>query len=393
MSDDRRVEPVVAGNGIGSTVAAWRTTTGQPVEVRTHGPGGGWGPRHTVGGRNARDPAVAVAPDGTAVVLVQAYDRNRRAAITAYTSRDDFHTAVVVSPGDAGARRPQVAVDARGRATAIWVRDVGARSGVVQAAVQQSGGRWGAPVTISDEGHIEGTSLAVAPDGTAIAAWEVGSGGRKRIVGALRREDGRWTAADALSEPSVYSTDPAVAAQNGGRAAALWLQDRSGGVAETRAIVATDGEWGTPVTVDTGDALPLEVARPGRAWLGPAAVIAPDGRLTAAWPLTWDGVTRVRTSSLEGSAWRTPETISGAADQAAGVTMALGPGGRPVVGWEEIDHGLLRARVAFVDALERCVDLNAPTGETAGVDLAGGTRPVAVFVDLNRSRIVAVDLP
>jgi len=392
LSDDRRVEPVVAGNAVDTVAAAWRPTTGDPVEVRVRARSGEWSPVTPIGGRNARDPAVAVSPDGTAWIAVQAYDPRRRPSVTVHSSRDGWRTAETVSAPDAGARRPRIAVDARGTVTAVWVRDAGTNRGIVQAATRPPDGGWTAPVTISAEGLIGRTALAVAPDGSAVAAWEDGDDSDRRIIAAVRTGTNTWAAASILSEPGRYSADPAVAVHTDGRAAAAWVTDRGREGAEARVATATDGTWAASTTVDTGEELALEMSRPGRALTGPAIAIAPDGRMAAAWSLTDGGVTSVRAAEMADDRWSRPVTVSGEG-QAGGVSVALGPGGRPFVGWEEIDDGLLRARVTALDAPGRCRDLTPPAGETAGVRLAGGARPVAVLIDLNDSGIVAVDLP
>ncbi len=391
LSDERRVEPKVAGNGV-EAAAAWMTTTGDPVEVRTRDRTGRWDAVHAIGGRNARDPAVTVAPDGTAYVIVQTYDAERRSSVVVYSSANGWRSGATISTGDGGARRPQIGVDARGLLTAIWVRDVGTSGGEVRTATRDARGRWSAPTSLSDVTRVGRTALAVAPDGTATATWEGGGRSDRRIEGAMRPADGRWTTAAVLSDTRRYATEPAVAAGNDGVVAATWLSHAGDG-AQAHVSVGTRGEWAPAETLDRGDDLPLEMSRPGRASMAPAVVIAPDGEMAAAWSLTWDGVSAVRASRRITQRWTPPATVSGARNQSGGVSLALGPGARPLVAWEEIDGGLLRARVTSLDEPDRCADLVPTDGETAGVRVTGGARPTAVLVDFNRSRVIGTDLP
>jgi hypothetical protein len=66
-----------------------------------------------------------------------------------------------------------------------------------------------------------------------------------------------------------------------------------------------------------------------------------------------------------------------------------------LITWEELDGGLIRARAELVaaDRGAGCSDLSAGRAETGGVRSAGGSAPVAVFVDLDRGRVKVADLP
>ena len=97
---------------------------------------------------------------------------------------------------DAGqtANDPQVAVDGRGNAIAVWSRSNGTND-IVQAAARAAGGSFGAPQDVSAAGqdaHVP--QVAVDGRGNAIAVWSR-SNGTNYIVQTAVRAAGPQTAA------------------------------------------------------------------------------------------------------------------------------------------------------------------------------------------------------
>lgn len=390
LSDEHRVNPVVASNGGTDAVVAWQTITGDPVEVRTRRNAGAWSPVHLLGGENARDPAVAMTPDGTAFVALQTYDTDHRARVGVSSDADGWRTTTYVSPLDVTARTPSIGFDTTGRGIAVWQVDRSTTSTEIQVAERSPSGTWSEPRALSAPGRVGTPHLAVASDGSAVVSWHGQAGRRSRIWAATRRADGTWTDAAPLSSSVSYAVDPGVAALRDGDAAVSWIEV-TGDAAKVDVARTTDGEWEPPTTVDTADEGPREMSRPGRAEMAPALAYAPDGRLTVAWATTRNGTTQVSATRTDADGRLVPKhALSRPGEQAGGVTAARAPGGATIIGWEEIDHDLLRARVRIGDA--RCRDLAPPDGESGGVRMAGGTAPVAVYIDLNRGRIMGVDL-
>ena len=89
---------------------------------------------------------------------------------------------------------PQVAVDGRGNAIAVWRRSEGTNT-IVQAAVRTSGGSFGAPQDLSTAGqNAYDPQVAVDGRGNAIAVWSRFDG-TNFIVQAAVRAAGPQTAA------------------------------------------------------------------------------------------------------------------------------------------------------------------------------------------------------
>jgi hypothetical protein len=78
------------------------------------------------------------------------------------------------------------------------------------------------------------------------------------------------------------------------------------------------------------------------------------------------------------------------------VQVAVLAGGVAAAAWEELDGGLIRARVArlAVDGAPLvCADLSAARAESGAVRLVGGSAASVVFVDFNRSRVQVAPIP
>jgi len=87
---------------------------------------------------------------------------------------------ISVPADDTGGR--QVAVDARGNAVAVWMTSVDANT-VVQAAQRPAGGRWSKPVRLSAAGgstHAYAPQIAVDRRGNAVAVWQRSSASSAR---------------------------------------------------------------------------------------------------------------------------------------------------------------------------------------------------------------------
>lgn len=392
LSDSRRVDPVVATNGGTDAVAAWQTSTGAPVEVRTRHAAGQWEPVRAIGGRNSRDPSVAMTAEGDALVALQTYDDSHRARIGVASERGDWAIRHI-SPERSTARTPSIAVDAAGRAIAVWQADRSATSTEIQLAERSADGTWSTARTVSHTSRVGTPTLAMAADGSAVVAWPDESGKKPQIWATVRTPDGQWTDPEPLSPSGRRAVTPGVAALHEGIAAVGWVESDAanrGPVVVTIARHDAEG-WGTPTIIDEADEAPREMSRPGRAEMSPGLVFAPDGRLTISWATGRNDITEVSTASVDAEGRPGPvRLLSNPREQAGGVSVARSTGGAVVTGWEEIDGGLLRVR-AQVDE-RACRDVAPPTGESASIRIGGGTAPVAVYLDLNRSRVMAVDL-
>jgi hypothetical protein len=130
---------------------------------------------------------------------------------------------------------PQLAFDGAGNATLLWSQypDGGRPPWRLFTAIRRPGQAFGEPVGLSpaDE-HAEYGRLAVAPDGTTLAAWRAGGGTahdfRQQEPGAIKAvggSNGVWGGTHAVSPSDAYQPTVALAGGNAGAVAWIRLHD------------------------------------------------------------------------------------------------------------------------------------------------------------------------
>ncbi len=398
LSGDDRRDPVVATDGGADAVAAWESGTGGPIEASSRS-GGTWAAAATISRDGGRDPSVAMSPGGEATAVWQWQPVGESRTIEMATTRADgtwTAPAMLSTPGTT-ARDPQVAVDGAGRATVVWRRDAGDDDAVVEVAEQRPDGTWEMPHPISTEGtRARRARLAVAPNGAGAVVWEQRVGGVQGVAAATRGADGVWSTPTVVSTGVRGTQEPDVAVGPLGAAVAVWIGRDSGGIGVFTSMHGEDPGWSAPVAIGRGADRPRELARPGRAETAADVTVLPDGRVVAAWTLLQDGANRLGVSIRDRAGrWAAPPSEPGAGGPAGGAQVVPAAGGGAMLTWEELDDGLIRARAQLVatGTGAGCSDLSSELAETGGVRSAGGSAPVAVFVDFNRGRVEAADLP
>lgn len=147
---------------------------------------------------------------------------------------------------------PATGVDGTGRALAVWTNyPVSGGAGRVQFSAGTTAG-WSAPAII-DTGLVNGyeTRLAVAGNGTAVAAWGYSIGGTYHIA-AAHFDGAAWAAAARVdTSQTSNSTDHALATDDQGRGVLAWSQPVAGNY-RIHASISAAGAWGAPVLFDRG---------------------------------------------------------------------------------------------------------------------------------------------
>ncbi len=127
---------------------------------------------------------------------------------------------------------PQLAFDGAGNATILFSQypEGGQAPWRIYSAIRRPGQAFGEPVGLSPDGeHAEYGRLAVAPDGTTLAAWRAGGGAghdfRQEVPGAIKAvagSNGSWGGTHAVSAADSYH--PAVALASGNAGAVAWIR-------------------------------------------------------------------------------------------------------------------------------------------------------------------------
>lgn len=186
--------PKLAINAAGAGEVVW-VQTDNSIWSNRYTPTSGWATPQLVeaGGNNNGLPEVAVDQNGNAMAVWMRSDPTLpQLAHMRYTllpAGGNWSASALISETDSATSEytesPQIFFDAQGDALATWSRTSGQQTNT-RSAVYTSGAGWGAPVGV-DDGSVadDGVVLAVAPDGTAIAAWRQFANSVSTILAAL----------------------------------------------------------------------------------------------------------------------------------------------------------------------------------------------------------------
>jgi hypothetical protein len=230
-------------------------------------------------GRDAAEPDVAVAPDGTSTVVWKRFD--------------GFHFLIKVkqiSPAGAvlpmedntpseskqDAEEPEVAIAPDGSASIAWTRYDGANTVVEERQVTTAGVLGASTDDLSAAGQnaVE-PGLVVAPDGTATVTW-VRSDGTNTIVEERQvAPDGTPGATTSdLSASGRSAAEPQIAAGPGAGATVVWERyDGSNWIVQERRLSASGAPAGATNALSASGADGAE----------PQLAVAADGSATIVW--------------------------------------------------------------------------------------------------------------
>ena len=362
--------PQVALDGRGNALAVWELWDGASssplgVQAARRPAGGSWGPSVTLSGPGTDHVRLAVNSRGAAVVVWRLDDGTEyRIQAVRRPAGGSWGSPVTLSDPGQDPWEPEVAVDARGNATAVWWGASG-----TQAARRPAGGSWGRPVTLSGL-HTRSARVAVNGRGAVVVVWQRGG---TTVVAARRPAGGRW------GRPVTVSADggaPEVALDGRGAAVVVWRHVGGGGSQVQAARQPAGGSWGRPVTLsDRGQH--TAHAQVAVNWRGTAVVV---WELSDAWGFP-RGVQAARRPS--GGAWGRPVTLSEPDSFAGGAQVAVDGQGIATAVWSSSAVGspVQTARRPAGGAWGRPVTVSDP-GQNAGraqVAVDGQGTAVAVW--------------
>jgi len=234
-----------------------------------------------------------------------------------------------------GTEEPAVAVAVApdGTTVAAWARLSGGGL-VVEAARRRPGGTFG-PVLPLGAGRMPQVGIDGA--GNATVAWEAATAPVGVAAARLPAAAAAFEATQTLSSPGVRASRPAIGVGSGGTAVVLFEEGPNGAIALRAAIRdAAGGSFGGAQTVsDLTTAL-----SPAGTSAAAAVGVAPDGRAVAVWSIQ-DGSGRYRVQTNERpaglafAATGTPRSDPGANAAATEPAVAMDAAGRAVAAWTE----------------------------------------------------------
>jgi phage terminase large subunit-like protein len=281
-------------------------------------------------GRDAADPRLAVAPDGTTTVVWKRFDgfhdRVEERRITPEGERLPAESTNLLSAEKQDAVEPEVASAPDGTSTVVWSRFDGSDSIVQERRIDPQGAIEGEAADLSapEEGAKQ-PEVAVAPDGEATVVWTRFDASNWLIQGQRLDPEGAPDGAVAnLSAGGRDAAEPQLAIDAEGRATVVWERyDGSSFVVQARRLNSA----GVPASVQN-------LSAGGRDAAEPQLATDPDGTATVVWS-RFDGsnfVVQRRDVAADGTL-ATTEGVSAPGRRASAPTVAWGSDGTLAMVW------------------------------------------------------------
>lgn len=277
-------------------------------------------------GRYAEAPQIAVDAKGDAVAVWEENGEVIKASVRPASS-GKWETPVALSTYKI-AYEPQVAIDAEGEAVVVWhaSENLGT-SYIVQAATgSASTGKWQKAVNISpEEGLASGPRVAVDATGQAVVVWRA-AGSSDTIEAAVGSVKGEWQKSAEISDSLPGVNAPQVTIDSAGDAVAVW----EGYNGEHEYIQASSrppvGVWQTPVTLSNTS---QEAGLPSVAADG-------SGDVLAVWANRTEGVVQSVMGSAASGTWQKAVNVSatGSGIEYRQVALAVNARGNAIASWE-----------------------------------------------------------
>lgn len=243
-------------------------------------------------------------------------------ALTFTTADGAWAAAQGLENGTGDAQEPNIAVNAQGRAVAVWHHIVNF-VGTVQASVYVPGSGWSTPHSLG-----LGTNPEVATDasGHAIAAWGGLYNGTWSLWTSRHAPDGGWTTAEVMAE-NIDRMRVAMNAQ--GDAVVTWMQ-----VSPVNAFFDVYANRYVPGSGWQG-AQKLEQV--DRQTLDPVPAVAPDGTATVVWQQS-DGTLHHVVASQSGrtGVWSPPLVLDTSTTGAGDASIVASSDGSFLAHWVQL---------------------------------------------------------
>jgi hypothetical protein len=287
-----------------------------------------------------------------------------------------FGAPVSLTAAEGNALAPQVAVNARGDAVAVWYEWVGEGS-VVRSSWRPAGGSWSPAVALSTTDgvrFIHDVDVALTSKGEAIAVW-TGTTGPNVDVGVVQTATGSasdgWSAASDITRLPGYVSSVRLAATPKGEAAAVWWYSGFGRSAIQAATRSAGGSWSAAV----------DLSAAGTQGFLPDVGIADNGEATVVWTISTSVARAVQTATYVGGAWSATRDLTGPDGALIFARVAFSGKGDAIAAWSRGTNyeGVVAATVRLAGG-----DWSAPRDLAGGgaffPDVAIGDRAQAIVV-------------
>jgi hypothetical protein len=336
QGDPKAGLPELAVDANGNVTAVWGWYNGSNGIIQSSAKllGGNWQEPPvslSQAGQDASEPQIAVDANGNATAVWMGYNGSNTII---QSSTKPFGGIWQATPDNLSqisqdARSPQIAVGANGNATAVWVRYDG-NNWIVQSSTKPFGGIWQAtPNNLSQIGQdASEPQIAVDASGNATAVWVRYNGSNRIIQSSTKPFGGIWQATpDNLSQISQDARSPQIAVGANGNATAVWVRYDGNNWIVQSSTKLFGGSWQTS---------PDNLSQPGQDASEPQIAVDANGNATAVWE-KYNGSNLIIQSSTKpfGGIWQaTPDNLSQVGQDAHTPQIAVDASGNAAAVWD-----------------------------------------------------------
>ena len=229
---DNDEQPKVAMNGSGHARAVWIRTNGSLGSIQTAAyKNGVWSDPTPISlpGRDNKSPQIAMNETDTTAVVWTGYNGSNWVVQAKVYATGVFYDTTTLSYPLRDAFTPQVVVSQNGAITVAWSRLSAQTNTHLIETIRFQGGQWGEVNTVSSptrDGKLP--QLAVDAAGNLTVVWMEANGEQNQIISRRWLSASGWADRIALSPAAQNADTPTVAANGVNQATALWTQQRNG---------------------------------------------------------------------------------------------------------------------------------------------------------------------
>lgn len=275
-------------------------------------------------GEEVSNPQIVVDTKGNATAVW--YKSNKQDS-TIQSSKKPFGEAwqapVDVSQVSSTDHSPQVVVDPNNNITIVWWKYKKTK-GIIQSSTMPFGGTWTVPDTLSRPVRdAENLQIAIDADGNATAVWTEFNGKKWIVRSSAKPFGGTW---QEVPDTLTFGGDnPQIAIDAHGNITAVWQKYETTHNSIQSSTKPLGGIWGAPDTLSC----------PNQDAGNPQIVVNASGCVTAIWRAN-DGNNRIIQASSRpfGGSWqKTPDNLSQSDQDAHHARIAIDTNGTITAVW------------------------------------------------------------
>jgi hypothetical protein len=220
----------IAADGSGNVLVVWGQYDGSRSSIWANGytPAAGWGTSQRIDADvgNGYTPQIAFDGAGNALALWWQYEgATSHIWFNRYVAGSGWGTAARVENSPGGAHYPRVAFDPQGEAVAVWSQGDGGSEGIWSSRYTPGSG-WGAAGRLdTGAGGAGQPRLAIDARGRALAVWHESDGAVLNMASNRYRPDAGWGTAQLIEQDDAGDAQyPELAIDGEGNATAVWMQ-------------------------------------------------------------------------------------------------------------------------------------------------------------------------